>query len=208
MVKKTEQPRTAKTQVPKIRIKYSHKRNRSAYSAAEKICGPILVIYKSLTDSCMWKLGPRNFFSGIHKWDFRCSVASSRQGPREQSLPAASQSPAPSQPPTTYGSIPINGIFVAVWPRHYNVLGNSSCQLPGIPRLHSLPRHTGPPPEPPPSQRGFPIPGNIPCFPNWGTGRDMSLRGFSYHTPTPLPTLTSEAATVEATCYEFYILGV
>jgi hypothetical protein len=42
-----------------------------------EICGPILGIYKSLTDTCMWKLGlqgraiPRK---GIHKWDFPCSV--------------------------------------------------------------------------------------------------------------------------------------
>ncbi len=41
-----------------------------------KICGPILGIYKSLTDTWMWKLGlrPRNSRKGIHKWDFPCSV--------------------------------------------------------------------------------------------------------------------------------------
>ncbi len=44
----------------------------------QEICGPILWICKSLTDTRVWKLGlgrPRNFlFLGIHKWDFRCSV--------------------------------------------------------------------------------------------------------------------------------------
>ncbi len=38
-----------------------------------KICGPMLEIYKTLTDTWMWKLclRPRNSFMGIHKWDFR-----------------------------------------------------------------------------------------------------------------------------------------
>jgi hypothetical protein len=80
--------------MPKIRNKYSQKRKcaasvpiptflclsdlyiptvGSAYSAAGKYVG----IYKSLTDTCMWKLGLRHVipFLGIHKWDFRCSVA-------------------------------------------------------------------------------------------------------------------------------------
>ncbi len=41
-----------------------------------KICGPILEIYKSLTDTWMWKLvlRPRNNQKRIHKWDFPCSV--------------------------------------------------------------------------------------------------------------------------------------
>ncbi len=40
-----------------------------------KICGPILRIYKSLTDTWMWKLGlGAQFPERIHKWDFRCSV--------------------------------------------------------------------------------------------------------------------------------------
>ncbi len=43
----------------------------------QEICGPILGIYKSLTDTCMWKLGmrPRNTQKGIQKWDFSCSVS-------------------------------------------------------------------------------------------------------------------------------------
>jgi hypothetical protein len=43
-----------------------------------KICGPILGIriYKSFTDTLMWKLGLDRAirFLGIHKWDFRCSA--------------------------------------------------------------------------------------------------------------------------------------
>ncbi len=39
-----------------------------------EICGPILGIYKLLTDTWMWKLGPRPRNTGIHKWDFPCSV--------------------------------------------------------------------------------------------------------------------------------------
>ncbi len=44
-----------------------------------KIRGPIMGIYKSLTDIWMWKLGLRlrNSFLGIHKWDlhyFHCSA--------------------------------------------------------------------------------------------------------------------------------------
>jgi hypothetical protein len=41
-----------------------------------KVCGPILGIYKSLTDAWRWKLGlrPRNSQKGICKWDFRCSA--------------------------------------------------------------------------------------------------------------------------------------
>jgi hypothetical protein len=58
-----------------IHILYSH--NWSAYSAPGEICGPILEIYKSLTDKWMWKLGRRGRAiprKVIHKWDFRCSV--------------------------------------------------------------------------------------------------------------------------------------
>ncbi len=42
-----------------------------------QICGPILGIYKSLTNTWMWKLGLKAETisrKGIHKWDFRCSV--------------------------------------------------------------------------------------------------------------------------------------
>ncbi len=41
-----------------------------------EICGSILWIYKSLTDTWMWKLGlrPHSPKKGIHKWDFRCSA--------------------------------------------------------------------------------------------------------------------------------------
>ncbi len=65
-----------------IRNKYSQLRNCAAsvpistfmclwaiyiFTGCRKICGPILGIYKSLTDTWMWKLGlrPRNSFSGI-----------------------------------------------------------------------------------------------------------------------------------------------
>jgi hypothetical protein len=45
-----------------------------------EICGPILGIYKSLTDTLMWKLGlkPRNSQKRNHKWDFPCSGGLSR----------------------------------------------------------------------------------------------------------------------------------
>jgi len=41
-----------------------------------KIFGQILGIYKSLTDTWMWKLGlrPRNYFLGTHIWDFCCNA--------------------------------------------------------------------------------------------------------------------------------------
>jgi hypothetical protein len=42
-----------------------------------QICGlilGILGIYKSLTDTWMWKLGLRPRRKGIHNWDFRCSA--------------------------------------------------------------------------------------------------------------------------------------
>ncbi len=41
-----------------------------------KICGPILGIHKSLTDTWMWKLGLRPFIprKGIHIWDYGCNV--------------------------------------------------------------------------------------------------------------------------------------
>jgi hypothetical protein len=48
----------------------------------EEICGPILGLYKSLTDTLMWKLGLRPAIprKGIHKWDFLCSeVADERE---------------------------------------------------------------------------------------------------------------------------------
>ncbi len=41
------------------------------------VCGPILGIYKSLTDTWMWKVELRPCNSpekGIHKWDFPCSA--------------------------------------------------------------------------------------------------------------------------------------
>jgi hypothetical protein len=41
----------------------------------QEICGPILGIYKSLTDTWMWEFGRRKIpRKGIHKWDFRCSA--------------------------------------------------------------------------------------------------------------------------------------
>jgi hypothetical protein len=42
----------------------------------QDIWGPILGIYKSLTDTWMWKLGlrSRNSQKKIHKWNCRCSV--------------------------------------------------------------------------------------------------------------------------------------
>jgi hypothetical protein len=41
-----------------------------------QICGPILEIYISLTDTWIWKLGLRRRIirKGIHKWDFHCGV--------------------------------------------------------------------------------------------------------------------------------------
>jgi hypothetical protein len=59
------------------RFIYSH--DRSAYSAAGNMwSGPILGSYKSLTGTCIWKLGlrPRNSqkINTYSKWDFRCSV--------------------------------------------------------------------------------------------------------------------------------------
>ncbi len=40
-----------------------------------KICGPILGLYKLLTDTWMWKLRSRTIpFLGLHKWDFRCNA--------------------------------------------------------------------------------------------------------------------------------------
>jgi hypothetical protein len=46
------------------------------------ICGPNLGIYKSLTDTWMWKLGPRRVipFLRTHKCDFRCIVGNRRDG--------------------------------------------------------------------------------------------------------------------------------
>ncbi len=50
----------------------------------QEICGPILGIYKSLTDTWMWKLGLRPGNSnkkGIHKWNFHCSARKNRDCP-------------------------------------------------------------------------------------------------------------------------------
>ncbi len=81
-------------QIPKIRNKYSQKRNCVASvpvstftclwainifspSVCLFCCGPILGIYKSLTDT--WRCGKWDWgraipFLGINKWDFRCSA--------------------------------------------------------------------------------------------------------------------------------------
>jgi len=40
----------------------------------QEICGPIMGIYKSLTDTCMWGLRGAIPRKGIQKWYFRCSV--------------------------------------------------------------------------------------------------------------------------------------
>ncbi len=56
--------------------RFIYSQDRSSYSAAG-ICGPILGIYKSLTDTWMWKLGLIGHaipWKGIHKWDFLCSA--------------------------------------------------------------------------------------------------------------------------------------
>ncbi len=87
-----------KEKMPKIWSKYSQKRNiRASVPIStfmclsvselyiptmelpfllEEICGPILGIYKSLTDTWMWKLGlrPRYSQKGIYKRNCRCSV--------------------------------------------------------------------------------------------------------------------------------------
>ncbi len=51
--------------------------DRSVYSSAGNMwTDPGNTLYKSLTDTWMWKLrlSPRNPRKGLHKWDFRCSV--------------------------------------------------------------------------------------------------------------------------------------
>ncbi len=62
------------------RIIYSH--DRSAYSAAGKyVCGPILGIYKLLTDTCMWKWGLRPVQLPEKEYkngDFRCCVSTTK----------------------------------------------------------------------------------------------------------------------------------
>jgi hypothetical protein len=87
-----------KDTIPKIRNKYSEKRNsvdsvpistfmdlwaicifqRSAclFCCRKYVDRSILWIYKLLTDTWMWKLGWGRAipFLGIHKWDFRCSA--------------------------------------------------------------------------------------------------------------------------------------
>jgi hypothetical protein len=86
-----------KNTIPKIRNKYFQKRNCTAtvtistfmclwliyifqrlicLFCCRKICGLILGIYNTRTDTWMWKLGlrPRNSQKGIHKWDFCCSA--------------------------------------------------------------------------------------------------------------------------------------
>jgi hypothetical protein len=45
----------------------------------QEIPVPILGIYKSITDTWMWKLGQAIPRKGIHKWDFLCSVPISHQ---------------------------------------------------------------------------------------------------------------------------------
>jgi hypothetical protein len=70
----------------------------------------------------------------------------------------------------------IIGIFVAVWPRHGNALGYSSCQLPA-PSLGI--------PEPPPRQRGFPTAGTFLAFRSlWNA---VCLRAGSPTPPHPRP---------------------
>ncbi len=58
---------------------YSHHRSPILL---EEICRPNLGLYKSLTDTWMLKLGlrPRCSRKGIHKGDFRCSIALTLMG--------------------------------------------------------------------------------------------------------------------------------
>ncbi len=88
-----------KDTIPKIRNKYSQKRNSAAsvtistlmcpwtiyifprsvcIFCSRKIFGPIMEIYKSLTDTVHecgnWNWGRAIPFLGMHKWDFRCSA--------------------------------------------------------------------------------------------------------------------------------------
>ncbi len=75
-----------------------------------EICGPILGLYKSLTDTWMWKFGLKPWIprKGIHKWDFPCSAA-------DKSCSAASYC---SQLPMRRGSIRVRAAWLnegAAW---------------------------------------------------------------------------------------------
>jgi hypothetical protein len=147
-----------KDTIAKIRKKYSQNRNCSALvpistfmclwviyifpgSAClfcwRKICGPILGIYKSLTDTWMWQLGlwPSQFpKKGIHKWDFRCSASPSKRD--DPYYVAGSDNKAVSIDLHFLScSFLIKKVYVCV--RKYDIgVGSKRPLLPPLPHLH------------------------------------------------------------------------